>query len=79
MTIGSNNNVHKCVLHLLSVIFEYKLRLEKSVQQEKAEHRHTREELQAHLDEERARRGKEVLEATNKLASMQQHCKLLQV
>lgn len=66
-------------MRLFLVIFEYKLRLEKSVQQEKAEHRHTREELQAHLEEEKARREKEVLEATNKLASLQQHCKLLQV
>ncbi|KAF4529693.1 hypothetical protein B566_EDAN010779 [Ephemera danica] len=62
----------------LQVIFEYKLRLEKSVQQEKAEHRHTREELQTQLEEERAKRAKEVLEATNKLASLQQHYKLLQ-
>jgi Uncharacterized protein conserved in bacteria with the myosin-like domain len=62
----------------LQVIFEYKLRLEKSLQQEKTEHRQTREELEARAAEEKTRRDKENLEATNKHAALQQQYKLLQ-
>lgn len=53
------------------VVFEYKLRLEKSLQQEKAEHRKTHEEL-----EERANGEKE---ANNKHSALQQQYKILQV
>jgi lipid II:glycine glycyltransferase (peptidoglycan interpeptide bridge formation enzyme) len=53
------------------VIFEYKLRLEKSLQQEKADHRKTREELEKRADSEK--------EANNKHSALQQQYKLLQV
>lgn len=62
----------------LQVIFEYKMRLEKSLQQEKTEHRQTREELESKATEEKTRRDKENLESTNKYAALQQQYKLLQ-
>ncbi|KAJ9576603.1 hypothetical protein L9F63_025498, partial [Diploptera punctata] len=62
----------------LQVIFEYKLRLEKSLQQEKTEHRQTREEFEVRAAEEKTRHDKENLEASNKYAAMQQQYKLLQ-
>ncbi|PNF32563.1 hypothetical protein B7P43_G00343 [Cryptotermes secundus] len=54
----------------LQVIFEYKLRLEKSLQQEKADHRKTREELEKRADSEK--------EANNKHSALQQQYKLLE-
>jgi len=54
----------------LQVIFEYKLRLEKSLQQEKADHRKTHEELEKRADSEK--------EANNKHSALQQQYKLLQ-
>lgn len=54
----------------LQVIFEYKLRLEKSLQQEKADHRKTHEELDKRADSEK--------EANNKHIALQQQYKLLQ-
>jgi len=59
--------------HVLAVlvIFEYKLRLEKSLQQEKADHRKTHEELEKRADSEK--------EANNKHSALQQQYKLLQV
>ncbi|XP_067005853.2 Golgi integral membrane protein 4 isoform X2 [Anabrus simplex] len=62
----------------LQVIFEYKLRLEKSLQQDKADHRQMREELQARVEEEKQLREKENLESINKYTSLQQQYKLLQ-
>jgi lipid II:glycine glycyltransferase (peptidoglycan interpeptide bridge formation enzyme) len=53
------------------VIFEYKLRLEKSLQQEKADHRKTHEELEKRADSEK--------ETNNKHSALQQQYKLLQV
>ncbi|GFG29506.1 hypothetical protein Cfor_05059 [Coptotermes formosanus] len=54
----------------LQVIFEYKLRLEKSLQQERADHRKTHEELEKRADSEK--------EANNKHSALQQQYKLLQ-
>ncbi|CAB3382908.1 Hypothetical predicted protein [Cloeon dipterum] len=62
----------------LQVIFEYKTRLEKSVQQEKADHKKTHDDLSSQLEVEKNKRAREVLDTTNKLASLQQHYKLLQ-
>ncbi|XP_065348286.1 Golgi integral membrane protein 4-like isoform X3 [Cloeon dipterum] len=62
----------------LQVIFEYKTRLEKSVQQEKADHKKTHDNLSSQLEIEKNKRAREVLDTTNKLASLQQHYKLLQ-
>ncbi|XP_059469091.1 Golgi integral membrane protein 4-like isoform X2 [Neocloeon triangulifer] len=62
----------------LQVIFEYKTRLEKSVQQEKADHKKTHDDLSSQLETEKTKRTREVLDTTNKLASLQQHYKLLQ-
>jgi hypothetical protein len=49
------------------------------VQQEKADHKKTHDDLSTQLEIEKTKRAREVLEATNKLASLQQHYKLLQV
>ncbi|KDR11439.1 Golgi integral membrane protein 4 [Zootermopsis nevadensis] len=54
----------------LQVIFEYKLRLEKSLQQEKADHRKTHEELEKRTNGEK--------EANNKHSALQQQYKILQ-
>nr|CAD7454195.1 unnamed protein product [Timema tahoe] len=62
----------------LQVIFEYKLRLEKSLQQEKADHRQTRDDLTARVSEEKQFREKETQESMNKYTSLQQQYKILQ-
>lgn len=62
----------------LQVIFEYKLRLEKSLQKEKAEHKEAKDECQKRAQEEKELRDKESLEALNKYNALQQHYKLLQ-
>nr|CAD7255718.1 unnamed protein product [Timema shepardi] len=62
----------------LQVIFEYKLRLEKSLQQEKADHRQTRDDLTARVSEEKQFREKETQESLNKYTSLQQQYKILQ-
>ncbi|CAG2064331.1 unnamed protein product, partial [Timema podura] len=59
-------------------IFEYKLRLEKSLQQEKADHRQTRDDLTARVNEEKQFREKETQESMNKYTSLQQQYKILQ-
>lgn len=56
---------------MLIVIFEYKLRLEKSLQQEKVDHRKTHEELEKRASGEK--------EANNKHSALQQQYKILQV
>lgn len=60
------------------MIFEYKLRLEKSLQKEKAEHRQTKEKLLAQVDEEKQTKEKENLEISNKLNLIQEKYDLLQ-
>ncbi|XP_075213099.1 uncharacterized protein LOC142319564 isoform X2 [Lycorma delicatula] len=62
----------------LQVIFEYKLRLEKSLQKEKAEHKETKDECQNRAQEEKLQREKETLESVKKYNALQQHYKLLQ-
>ncbi|XP_047101491.1 Golgi integral membrane protein 4-like [Schistocerca piceifrons] len=74
----------KCMQHQevlaaqMEVVVEYKLRLEKSLQQEKNDHRHTRESLQARAEEERSLRERQSLEASNRYSSLQQQYKILQ-
>lgn len=58
---------------------DYKNRLEKSLQQEKTEHKQTRTELEAKINEEKIRRDKSSVEANLRFTSLQQHYKLLQV
>ncbi|XP_046397505.1 Golgi integral membrane protein 4-like isoform X2 [Ischnura elegans] len=62
----------------LQVIFEYKTRLEKSLQEEKALHRKTREELESQIDNEKQVREKDGIEQVNKFTSLQQQYKILQ-
>ncbi|KAG8224489.1 hypothetical protein J437_LFUL003212 [Ladona fulva] len=62
----------------LQVIFEYKLRLEKSLQEEKALHRKTRQELESQVDTEKQVREKDRIESVNKFTSLQQQYKILQ-
>ncbi|XP_039279214.1 Golgi integral membrane protein 4 isoform X2 [Nilaparvata lugens] len=62
----------------LQVIFEYKLRLEKSLQKEKAEHKETKEECQNKAQEEKIMREKETNEAVDKYNALSQHFKLLE-
>lgn len=63
----------------LQVILEYKMRLEKSLQQEKSDHAQSKEELHSKLEEEKQTRERENLEAINKFTALQQQYKLLQV
>ncbi|KAK3932107.1 Golgi integral membrane protein 4, partial [Frankliniella fusca] len=60
------------------LISEYKKNLEKTLNQEKAEHRQTKEELQSRMNEEQQLRDKENLENINKYKALQQQYKLLQ-
>lgn len=62
----------------LSVIFEYKLRLEKSLQKEKAVHRQDKEKLLTQLEEEKQSKHKENLENSNKYNTLQEKYDLLQ-
>lgn len=62
----------------IQVISEYKKNLEKSLNQEKAEHRQTKEELQSRMNDEQQLRTKENLENVNKYKALQQQYKLLQ-
>ncbi|RZF32159.1 hypothetical protein LSTR_LSTR004022 [Laodelphax striatellus] len=62
----------------LQVIFEYKLRLEKSLQKEKAEHKETKEECQNKAQEEKILREKETNDAVDKYNALSQHFKLLE-
>lgn len=62
----------------LQVIFEYKLRLEKSLQKEKADHRQTKEKLLAQLDEEKQSNHRDNLENSNKVNILQEKYDLLQ-
>lgn len=60
------------------VIVDYKTRLEKSLQAEKAEHKQTRTELESRINDEKTKRDKTSKEANNRFQSLQQHYKLLQ-
>ncbi|XP_054273037.1 Golgi integral membrane protein 4-like isoform X2 [Macrosteles quadrilineatus] len=62
----------------LQVIFEYKLRLEKSLQKEKTEHKQTKEECQSRAKQEKEERERDLVEAANKYSALQQSTKLLQ-
>lgn len=67
------------LLLCVSVIFEYKLRLEKSLQKEKTEHKQSKDECQNKAKQEKDDKEKELLEATNKYSALQQSYNLLQV
>lgn len=62
---------------LVSVISEYKKNLEKSLNQEKADHRQTKEQLQAQMNDEQQLRDKENLENVNKYKALQQQYNML--
>ncbi|XP_044743769.1 Golgi integral membrane protein 4-like isoform X2 [Chrysoperla carnea] len=62
----------------LQVIFDYKNRLEKSLQSEKAEHKQTRIELQKRADNEKTNCEKNAMEANMRYSSLQQQFKILQ-
>lgn len=62
----------------ISVIVDYKTKLEKSLQSEKADHKQTRTELEARINDEKTRRDKTSMEVNLRLSSLQQHYKLLQ-
>ena len=64
---------------MFPVNLEYKLRLEKSLQQEKSDLAQLKEDLQTKLEEEKLGREKENVEAVNKFTALQQQYKLLQV
>lgn len=64
---------------LVAVIFEYKIRLEKSLQQEKNDHQQMKEDLQSKVAEEKILKDKTLLESMNKYTSLQQQHKLLKV
>lgn len=63
----------------VSVIFEYKTRLEKSLQGEKAEHKQTRTELQKRVENEKKNCDKNTMEANQRFASLQQQFNILEV
>ncbi|XP_026284638.1 Golgi integral membrane protein 4 [Frankliniella occidentalis] len=79
-----SNSLSKCrqeqdsLAAQVQVISEYKKNLEKSLNQEKAEHRQTKEELQSQMNDEQQVRNKENLENINKYKALQQQYKLLQ-
>ncbi|KAG8312196.1 hypothetical protein J6590_028429 [Homalodisca vitripennis] len=61
-----------------SFIFEYKLRLEKSLQKEKTDHKQTRDECQNRARQDKDDRERELVEAANKYSALQQSTSLLQ-
>lgn len=67
------------IKHFALVNLEYKVRLEKSLQQEKSEHAQIKQELQKKLEEEKVTRERDNLEAVNKFTALQQQYKFLKV
>lgn len=66
------------MLLLLSVIFEYKARLEKSLAEEKSSNAAAKQELQQRASREKSLRDKDSVEAMQRFNSLQQTYKLLQ-
>lgn len=64
---------------IFSVIVDYKNKLEKTLQQEKSEHKQTRTELEAKVNNEKVQRDKSSEDASKRYATLQQHYKLLKV
>ncbi|CAL7942116.1 unnamed protein product [Xylocopa violacea] len=62
----------------LQVIFEYKVRLEKSLAEEKSSNAAVRQELQQRATREKSLRDKDSIEAMQRFNSLQQNYKLLQ-
>ncbi|XP_017755883.1 PREDICTED: Golgi integral membrane protein 4-like isoform X3 [Eufriesea mexicana] len=63
----------------LQVIFEYKVRLEKSLSEEKSSNAAVKQELQQRASREKTLRDKDSIEAMQRFNSLQQTCKLLQI
>jgi len=61
-----------------TVIFEYKVRLEKNLNEERNKHQETKDKLQAHLSDEQEK-NKENKEAATKFTALQQQYRLLLV
>lgn len=62
-----------------TVIFEYKLRLEKSLQKEKTEHKQTKEDCQSQAKILQDNKEQEQVEASKKYTALLQSYNLLQV
>lgn len=77
--IFQNSKPTGLIFLFLLVIFDYKNRLEKSLQSEKAEHKQTRIELQKRADNEKTNCEKNAMEANMRYSSLQQQFKILQV
>ncbi|CAH1395317.1 unnamed protein product [Nezara viridula] len=76
--VNSCNQQQESLSAQLQVIFEYKVRLEKSLTKEKEDHKLTKETLEGKLAEERKVRDKESLESKNKYDALVQQNKFLQ-
>lgn len=76
--VNSCNQQQESLSAQLQVIFEYKVRLEKSLTKEKEEHKQTKETLESKLKEEKSNREKEALESKNKYDALLQQNKFLQ-
>uniref|UniRef100_A0A1B6LLL7 Golgi integral membrane protein 4 n=1 Tax=Graphocephala atropunctata TaxID=36148 RepID=A0A1B6LLL7_9HEMI len=77
-SLSSCNQQTESLSAQLQVIFEYKLRLEKSLQIEKTEHKQTRDECQNRARQDKDDKERELLEAANKFSALQQSTNLLQ-
>lgn len=66
------------MLRFILVIYEYKVRLEKSLAEEKSSNAGLKHELQEHATREKSLRDKDSIEATQKYNSLQQQYKMLQ-
>lgn len=64
-------------LHVVTVVSDYKQRLEKSLKTEKAEHQQSKSEL-AKISDEKNKNEKTAIDAKVQLSSLQQHYNLLQ-
>ncbi|XP_014282483.1 Golgi integral membrane protein 4 isoform X2 [Halyomorpha halys] len=76
--VNSCNQQQESLSAQLQVIFEYKVRLEKSLTKEKEDHKLTKETLEGKLTDERKVREKENLESKNKYDALVQQNKFLQ-
>ncbi|XP_046669818.1 Golgi integral membrane protein 4-like isoform X1 [Homalodisca vitripennis] len=77
-SLASCNQQSESLSAQLQVIFEYKLRLEKSLQKEKTDHKQTRDECQNRARQDKDDRERELVEAANKYSALQQSTSLLQ-
>ncbi|XP_015177197.1 PREDICTED: Golgi integral membrane protein 4-like [Polistes dominula] len=69
---------HESLAAQLQVIFEYKVRLEKSLAEEKSSNAMAKQELQQRASREKSLRDKDSMEAMQRFKSLQQSYKILQ-